>query len=254
MKKIFILLVFLFSCKSPVGGKINEISKSFLNTPYLLNPLGEEGGIDKDPLYRFDKFDCVTYVETVLALSKTNNEEDFKKLLNEIRFANGEIEFTKRNHFFQDWLNNNTNHVEDITEEISQKTLNTSPSVSNVIIDKKAWLKKRYNIESNYEPYDLNVNYIDIDKIISNKDKFITTITEPMIVNFVIHNPKLKEKIGTDVNISHTGFLIPHNNSIVLRHASSYKKKVNEIDIFEYLKKIRKHQEYKGLNFLEIKP
>ena len=34
------------------------------------------------------------------------------------------------------------------------------------------------------------------DKIISNKDKFITTITEPMIVNFVIHNPKLKEKIG----------------------------------------------------------
>jgi hypothetical protein len=150
--------------------------------------------------------------------------------------------------------NNNTNHVEDITDEISQKTLNTSPSVSNVIIDKKAWLKKRYNIESNYEPYDLNVNYIDIDKIISNKDKFITTITEPMIVNFVIHNPKLKEKIGTDVNISHTGFLIPHNNSIVLRHASSYKKKVNEIDIFEYLKKIRKHQEYKGLNFLEIKP
>src|SRR5688572_7398635 len=42
----------------------------FLDAPYLLEPLGEgpDGVYSQEPLYRTDRFDCVTYVDTVLAL------------------------------------------------------------------------------------------------------------------------------------------------------------------------------------------
>ena len=73
MKKFLIVLLFLFGCKDDGRNSIDKISSSFKEIEYSLNPLGENFGIDNDPLYRFDKFDCLTYVETVLALHFAKN-------------------------------------------------------------------------------------------------------------------------------------------------------------------------------------
>src|SRR5690606_32543867 len=52
--------------------RVDKLSSIFLGSDYVGDPLGEgESGVyDRDPLYRFDAFDCTTYVETVLALSR----------------------------------------------------------------------------------------------------------------------------------------------------------------------------------------
>ena len=53
------------------------VSSAFLGRPYFWGPLGEgaEGDFDQYPLYRADLFDCLTFVETVLAVALTDNLE-----------------------------------------------------------------------------------------------------------------------------------------------------------------------------------
>src|SRR5438045_2610372 len=49
--------------------RVDRISQRFLGRNYAANPLG--GGPESEEAFRvsFDEFDCVTYVETVLALA-----------------------------------------------------------------------------------------------------------------------------------------------------------------------------------------
>src|SRR5690349_3041900 len=53
----------------PLPERLLSTSEKFLNTPYVLSPLGEGGGVDPDPTFRLDAVDCLTFVEETLALS-----------------------------------------------------------------------------------------------------------------------------------------------------------------------------------------
>src|SRR5262249_26215905 len=68
---------------------------------------------------RFDGFDCVTYVETVLALAAAHNEEEFREALREMRYAKGHISWHRRNHYMSDWIKNNQRRgiVKNITKD-----------------------------------------------------------------------------------------------------------------------------------------
>ena len=254
MKKTLLLFLSLFSCGNTFYQNIDNISKSFKDKPYINNPLGENKGIDKDPLYRYDAFDCLTYVETMLALSLTKNEEDFKKILTKIRYKDGEVLFENRNHFVNpDWIENNKEYITDITEILSNTLLNIKPDEIKLTLDKKTWFKQNHNIDVKIKPQEIKLNYISLDNILLNKDKFITGINKPIIITLVINNPKLKEQIGTNLDISHIGFIIPTEKTLILRHASLTKKKVVDVDFFEYLNGLKKYPIYIGINFLEIK-
>lgn len=142
MKKFLIVLLFLFGCKDDGRNSIDKISSSFKEIEYSLNPLGENFGIDNDPLYRFDKFDCLTYVETVLALHFAKNKDEFETIINNIRYSNGKVSFETRNHFTNpDWIRNNRKYVSDITNNIATK-LNIVPSISFITLDRSNWFKK----------------------------------------------------------------------------------------------------------------
>ena len=146
MKKIFILFLFFISFTEnvfadSVNNKILSISSKLLDNPYLLNPLGEEGGIDKDPLFREDFFDCLTFVETVLAKSFSNGK-DIISFMNKIRYKDGVVSFETRNHFQNpDWIKNNKN-LENVSDEISKFILNKTSSKSTIELDRKLFRKR----------------------------------------------------------------------------------------------------------------
>jgi len=73
---------------SNLATRIAYFSHALLNRPYVLGPLGEgtKALYDREPLYRNDVFDCTTFVETVLALSLSNNVNQFKEKMNHIRY------------------------------------------------------------------------------------------------------------------------------------------------------------------------
>ena len=73
----------LFQSTTPIAERIDFLTQLFLGKPYILGAQGEgkQGEFDQSPLYRFDGFDCVTYVNNILALAISNSPNEFEKNL-----------------------------------------------------------------------------------------------------------------------------------------------------------------------------
>jgi hypothetical protein len=52
-------------------------------------------------------FDCVTFVETVLALAASDSPADYRRELVQLRYRGGTIAWEHRLHYFSDWLEEN---------------------------------------------------------------------------------------------------------------------------------------------------
>jgi len=122
--------------------RLDSVSRAFLGVPYKLGPLGEgpEGEFDRDPLVRYDQFDCTTYVETVGALAFEPDKKRAEKLLQRIRYAKGRVGFTTRRHFTSvDWVPGLVaeGYLEDVTRQVAgEKT-----KVATKTIKKSEWYR-----------------------------------------------------------------------------------------------------------------
>lgn len=90
----------LFNC-------IHFYSKLYEGFPYIENPLNMDAHSEEKLILRQDKFDSLTFIETVLALSFANLGNDFEGTLQNLRYQNGILSWKTRNHFFIDWIKNN---------------------------------------------------------------------------------------------------------------------------------------------------
>lgn len=90
-----------------VAGRVELLSRHFLGRPYKANPL--IGSADTSEVFTasLDGFDCVTYIETVLALARASNVDDFTEWLRKIRYVHGRIRWDRRNHYMTAWIRNN---------------------------------------------------------------------------------------------------------------------------------------------------
>jgi hypothetical protein len=93
---------------APAGGARAALStRPLLGAPYLASPLGEGGGRDPDPRFRLDAFDCMTFVETALALASASSLGEARAALDDVRYA-GPPAFATRNHeVLSQWLPSN---------------------------------------------------------------------------------------------------------------------------------------------------
>lgn len=232
--------------KSPKDNskKIEYYSDLFLGVEYLESPLGEgqNGKYDNDPLYRFDKFDCVTFVETVLALSISENFSEFKKSLKNIRYSNDDLDFLSRNHFMTiDWIPDNSHMLKNITAEVGRE----HTEIFRVTIDKEGWFRETHNISlQKVDPSVARIDYVPMEKINYSR------IPSGAIINIIRQDMKLKGKIGTDLAVFHTGFAIRKDGKLFFRNASSIYKKVVDEDFAEYFEKYKKDD---GINILVLK-
>jgi len=102
----------------PFEARLLAASARFLGTPYGVSPLGEGTGFDADPRLRWDKVDCVTFVEESLALALARRVEDVLPQLDAIRYRDGRVAYEWRNHLMEaDWLpaNSRRGYVRDVT-------------------------------------------------------------------------------------------------------------------------------------------
>jgi hypothetical protein len=91
----------------PSGVRIEALSRHLLGRPYIANSL--KGSAVEREIFtaRLDAFDCVTYIETVLAMSRSSGTDDFLKWLRLLRYDQGRVEWKKRNHYMVSWIRNN---------------------------------------------------------------------------------------------------------------------------------------------------
>ncbi|HKG22121.1 MAG TPA: N-acetylmuramoyl-L-alanine amidase-like domain-containing protein [Blastocatellia bacterium] len=101
-----------------LSARIDLISGALLARPYAANPLRGGPGRPETLTASLEAFDCVTYIETVLALALSGNAAEFLDLLRRIRYEGGEVAWQKRNHYMTGWAENNESagFVRNITD------------------------------------------------------------------------------------------------------------------------------------------
>jgi hypothetical protein len=115
----------------PMGEAMVNIGLSFLGTPYAPGTLEVAG--EEDVVVNFQEFDCVTFVENVLALarfiriqdrvvleSEMGTRETYRGALREIRYRGGRVNgYASRLHYFSDWIRDNEGM--DLVQELTQE-------------------------------------------------------------------------------------------------------------------------------------
>jgi hypothetical protein len=260
--------------------KLNYISNYFLGRPYLLGALGEgeAGKYDQFPLYRTDAFDCITYVETVLALTFSTNLNEFQNILPKIRYENGKISYPTRNHFPSvDWNPNNQKQkfLKDITETIYQQNGEKAFRIAEAMIDKPSYYAhlnndnlrvstknelERSNLLNEmkkeggqFQPVLGKIAYLPLSILFSpsgDANSYIfNQIPNGSIIEIVRPNWDLTKIIGTHQNVSHIGFVFVQNGTLMFRDASFLKGAISNTPLVEYLRKyINQESTVKGIN------
>lgn len=249
--------------------RIDYASQYFLGKPYITNPQGEgeNSEIDQAPLFRFDGFDCVTYVNTVLALALSNNPVSFQKNLLKINYYHAIPKYENRFHFMSvDWnpQNQKNNIVRDVTENIVDEKQCAIAMIAEGEIDKPNWFLKKSANESDVRAQKLKeyakqfqktvsrIPYLPLFKLFDgnkNPRSFIfNQIPDVSVIEIVRPNWNLKEKIGTNLHVSHVGFAIREKDQLYFRHASSEQKSVVEVLLSDYLKNYLDSETVRGIN------
>ncbi len=117
-----------------VGKLMQEIGLLFLDAPYAEGLLDED--MEERLVVNLRAFDCVTYVETVLALARgildrSYAYSDFEAYLEDQRYRDGTIDgYCSRLHYFTDWIADNDarGNVRDLTRELGGQPMDDLPT------------------------------------------------------------------------------------------------------------------------------
>lgn len=208
----------------PLNLLIVKAAENFLNEPYVGGTL--EVNDEEELVINFDKFDCVTFQETVAALaldkkSATPSYENFRAKLQNLRYRGGVISgYTSRLHYSSDWIYDNVkrHNVRDLTSELGGEELT-----------------KKIDFMSSHPQY-----YSKLSDSLSLKE--IKDIEDRINENHVCYIPKNKIKeisaripdgslifITTDkegLDFAHVGISVREGGVLKMYHASSDAKKV----------------------------
>lgn len=252
--------------------KIEYFSAKFLKKPYLGGALGEgsQSHFDNDPLYRFDAFDCTTYVETVLALSLADSPKRFLEVLNDIRYREGKISLFTRNHFTSlDWTPNaeRLGILKDATNYIAAEKATSLATLiekqkwyesqaasmvksSDFVAEKIQYIKEK---TKNFPNTIVHLPYVEKSVLIQNP-AMLRYFPKAGVINIVRKNWNVRAAIGTDLDISHQGIFFERNGEIIFRHASFKKSSqyVVEIPLIDYVKQNLNDQTFAGINILSL--
>ena len=223
--------------------KIAAYSRLALGTPYVRGCLGEgvNGRYDKDPLIDFSRVDCMTFCEQILALAISKTYQDTFNNLQKIRYHNGTISFTTRNHFVMvDWLPHNKWLLKDITEEKGGslckemvKTINRKAFASSLGCDDIQNLPPLLPIRIKYLPKEYLLTIAD--KLQGSEIMILITTREGIFA-------------------SHLGFIIINKgSSLLFRHASLTHKKVIDEPYAQLWKRLQEDQHTAGCVFVKVR-
>ena len=90
---------------APLAVRMEAISKTMVGMPYALDPLGEGEAPDADPMVRYDAYDCLTFVEEVVALSMGDTLKETNQIRQTLRYGSHPPKYIHRHHLMAlQWL------------------------------------------------------------------------------------------------------------------------------------------------------
>jgi hypothetical protein len=260
--------------------RIERLSAILLGRPYRLDPLGEgaDGAIDPDPLWSLDFFDCLSLVETVLALARSLTATQFVSELQSIRYRGGEPQFGARNHFMEaDWLPQNLARgvLRDVTG-----SLPAPQAIAAGVVTRRQWLEKlRTNPLQSHngrlrqspaaqaelrqlaarapESEVVSLGYARLRELAATDlAATVAAIPHAAVLLIVRPNTSLFGPVGAVTQISHLGFVLQWPGGALFRHASSSRHRGGVIDVplAAYLGEMQRTRSFTGIKVLQLIP
>ena len=216
-----------------------KIGKFFLGTPYLDGTLEMKG--PEHLVVNLREFDCVTFVENVVALawlakSWKKSFEAFQKILQRIRYRHGRLQgYCSRLHYFSDWIHDNQKKgiIKDVTAEIGGRPFRKVINFMTKHPDLYPPLKNGANLR----------RMRSAERTISRRSLFFIPKKSLRCLEDRIRDGDLiaitTNKEGLDVQ--HVGLAARVKNRIHLLHASSIEGKVvlSKKTLYRYLMESR---------------
>jgi hypothetical protein len=262
----------LINNQQNISNKLSAACEFFLDTPYQLWCTGDgyNSAVNQKPIFRTDYFDCVSFVNTILAIINSKNIAEFKKKYIEIKYKNSHVSYLHNNYFIEeDWLQSNVGkYIYFVNGDIANHQ-NIKINLATTTIDYPNWIKHHnlenifyvdnaFNAEKSlnnllqqerlYHPKQNTISYLATDALLSLNESIYD---RPMVAIIIKPNWDVRNLIGTHLNISHLGLLLPDSN--IFYHASSFLKKVVKIDFNEYMIFSRDESKAAGFCFYAIK-
>ena len=179
---------------SQFSEKLKGYATILVGSPYTSSPLIGAHDIEEQLCLNVNEFDCVTYVETVLAFARSTSEDEFSSVLTSLRYLKGNVSWLDRNHYMADWIKRNeeAGAVADLTAQFPESFC----------------VERNLSLLENYPSSTHNLPFCSNEAALSNPD----LVTAGDIVLFGSHRETL--------DVFHMGLIFPENNQLFLTHAS----------------------------------
>ncbi len=195
-----------------IGSRVEFFSHRFLDCPYKPNPLIGSAERAEAFTVSLNGFDCVTYIETVLALARASGVADFVKWLRKIRYERGIVRWDRRNHYMTGWIRNNIR--EGIVRSLSFPAyMLTRDRVLSVVPG-------------------LRMRHIHLRCIMKRAISGISTELQTGDLIFFASTRR-------NLDVFHAGILVHEGGKTVMRHASRSRGLVIEQELREFLESNR---------------
>ena len=194
---------------STVAARVDVLSALLLECPYEAHGLVGSAETPEVFTASLEGFDCVTYVETVLALARASEPGGFAEELRGIRYDAGRVEWARRNHYMTDWVRRNART--GVVRPVSAGTLATRKD-------------RLLDAVPGFPPTRARFSCVPKPKLAA----FESRLRNGDVLLFA------STKAGLDV--FHCGLLVRRDESWKLRHASRSAGRVVEEDLASFLR------------------
>lgn len=207
---------------SDEGEKIDAISAHFLGTAYKANTLIGSARNPETMVVRLDGVDCMTYVENVEALRRSNSYDEFVNNLRLVRYKDGRVDFRSRNHFFLNWPTNNAPFVVDVTQIVGD--------AASRRVTKQLNIPRPKPLIAGIPSVEISAYYIPGHRI---NDTMMGRLKSGDYVGVYT------DRVGLDV--THVGIVIKKGAQTFFRHASNEPKfrKVVDAEFVRFFRRMR---------------
>jgi hypothetical protein len=231
-------LKFLSATEPDLRKRIVHLARKNINQPYELFLLGEMPfePYDPQPIYCLGKSDCLVFSEHTYAMALAHDWPGFMRLLQRIRYRDGQLGVVTRNHYTEaDWNISNRWLVEDITKQLAGDT----GVKFHEAIDRSKFFKNRYKLDVKVPVEQHDDLYLPYEQI----DRARSQLQDGDFVNIVRATSKLgdpqNEVFGGNAFVGHVG-LIAHGEDGKVHLIHSTEPKVREETIDSYISRATK--------------
>ena len=230
--------------------RMRAISEAMLGVPYVDDPLGEGAGIDPDPFTRYDAYDCLTFLEEVLALSLSPSPYHASQVRLRLRYGDQVPAYHTRRHFMTlQWIPGNTidGWLRDTTAEYGPTTRFEKEVTMGVW---RAWQRREnYALTDEQLPLGtMKLQVLSLDQAIEAADRI-----RPGSIIMTVR----EDRSWIPLWVTHVGFVIDGDEPTI-RHASRMKSamQVRDHGLVWYLEHLKTYSNWKvaGISILEPIP